>query len=250
MEEVPLLEARHVTKAYGGLLAANDLSVVIRAGEVLGLVGHNGAGKSTFVGCISGAIKPDAGEIFVDGIKVNIGRPSDALGLGIEVMYQNLALAENLGAAANIFLGREMRRWFGRNDRAMKDEALRVLKQLSTTITDVTEAVRNLSGGQRQLIAMARVLYFHAKVLIMDEPTAALGPEESRTLKGAISRLKAAGVGIMLISHDMEEVFEMTDRVMVLHNGKEVGTCNTLETTQDELLSMIILGKAPAGRIS
>lgn len=245
MPDVPLLQVDHLSKSYGGLLAVDDVSFQVNRGEVLALLGHNGAGKSTVVGILSGAVTPDHARIRINGELRTISSPHAARNLGIETIYQKLGLADNLSAAGNVFLGREIRRWrFFRDDRRMNEAALDVLKRLSSTFVTVDKPALDLSGGQRQLIAIARALHFQAKILIMDEPTAALGPKESGVLRESVANLKAEGVGLILVSHDMHEVFELADRVVVMSNGGVVGTRSTRESTKEEILEMIILGQA------
>lgn len=242
----PLVEMRGISKAFGGVHAAQDVSIDLRPGEVMGLLGHNGAGKSTLIKILSGALTADRGEIWVDGERAVIRTPKDAKGYGIETIYQALALADNLSAAANIFLGRELTGPFGAlDDDAMESETRKLLNRLDLKIGSLREPVRNLSGGQRQAIAIGRAVLFNARVLIMDEPTAALGPQETQKVGALIQQLKREGLGIFLISHDIHDVFGLADRLSVMHNGRLVGTYPTHEVTQDEVLEMIILGQPP-----
>lgn len=235
---------RHISKSFGGVHAVRDVSIDLYPGEVLGLLGHNGAGKSTLIKILSGAYTADEGEILVGGQPVTIRNPRDAKAHGVETIYQALALADNLTAPANIFLGRELTGPLGTvDDDAMESETRKILNRLELKIGSLRETVRNLSGGQRQAIAIGRAVYFNAKVLIMDEPTAALGPQETQKVAGLIEQLKREGIGIFLISHDIHDVFDLADRVSVMHNGRLVGTHATEDVTQDEVLSMIILGK-------
>lgn len=235
---------RHIAKSFGGVHAVQDVSLDLYPGEVVGLLGHNGAGKSTLIKILSGAYTADRGEIWVNGRPVTIRTPKDAKSYGIETIYQALALADNLTAPANIFLGRELTGPFGAvDDDAMEGETRKILNRLDLKIGSLRDPVRNLSGGQRQAIAIGRAVYFNAKVLIMDEPTAALGPQETRKVAALIEQLKEAGLGILLISHDVHDVFDLADRISVMHNGRLVGTHRTQAVTQDEVLGMIILGK-------
>ncbi len=243
---VPLVEMRSTYKAFGGVHAVEDVTVDLFPGEVVGLVGHNGAGKSTLIKILSGVFAADSGQIFIDGQEVAIRNPRDARRYGIETIYQNLALADNLDAPANIFLGREIMRGFALNEDAMEAESRKVLARLRITVPSLRESVITLSGGQRQAVAIGRALYFNARILIMDEPTAALGPAEARQVGELIKQLKSAGVGIFLISHDIHDVFEYADRVSVLKNGRLVGTVRTAEVTKDDVLTMIIAGALPA----
>jgi D-xylose transport system ATP-binding protein len=244
----PLVEMRDISIAFGGIKAVDGVSVTLHPGEVVGLLGHNGAGKSTLIKILSGAYRADSGEIFVRGERVDIGSPRDAKACGIETIYQTLALADNVDAAANVFLGREIVNRFGvLDDGAMEAETRKVMKRLNPHFVRFKEPVRALSGGQRQSVAIARAIYFDAKILIMDEPTAALGPQETKQVGDLIRQLKAQGIGIFLISHDIHDVFELTDRVAVMKNGRLVGEANVADVTKDEVLGMIILGKCPPG---
>lgn len=240
----PLVEMIDVSVAFGGVQAVDGVSLELHPGEVVGLLGHNGAGKSTLIKILSGVQRRDSGEIRVNGIPATVADPKDAKDLGIETIYQDLALAENLDAVANLFLGREIRRFgfFHRRPR-MRAAAREVLAQINPRFVNVTQPVRDLSGGQRQSIAIARAVYFNARVLVMDEPTAALGPSETKLFKELILRLKSQGVGIILISHDIHDVFDLADRLVVMTDGHVVGRLTTADTTKQEVLSLIILGK-------
>ena len=246
MSGTPIVEMRNVYKAFGGVHAVEDVSVSVAAGEVLGIVGHNGAGKSTLIKILSGAHPMDRGEIRIDGRKASIHDPRDARAYGIETLYQNLALADNLDAAANLFLGREITTRFGRLDNdAMARATRRVIARINPDFVALKQQVRHLSGGQRQSIAIARALYFNAKVLIMDEPTAALGHRESAMFKELVLRLKSEGIAMFMISHDLHDVFDISDRIFVMAGGREVGTRRSSRVTKDQVLGMIILGKLP-----
>jgi D-xylose transport system ATP-binding protein len=243
----PLVEMKDISIAFGGIKAVDRVSVELYPGEVVGLLGHNGAGKSTLIKILSGAYRADSGEILVRGETVDIGTPRDAKRLGIETIYQTLALADNVDAAANIFLGRELLTGWGTlDDGRMEAETRTVMNRLNPHFVRFKEPVKALSGGQRQSVAIARAIYFDARILIMDEPTAALGPAETKQVGDLIQQLKAQGIGIFLISHDMHDVFDLADRIAVMKNGKLVGTALTRHVTQDEVLGMIILGKCPA----
>ncbi len=243
MNGPPLVELRGLVKRFGGVRAVDDVSLHLCAGEVLGVLGHNGAGKSTLMKMLSGALPCDDGEILVDGERVEIRSPRDARRYGIEAIYQALALADNLGAAANLFLGRELLTAFRTlDDHAMESAARDVIRRLSPHFEDLRTPVKHLSGGQRQMVAVARAIHFNARILIMDEPTAALGPEESARVAELIERLKGEGLGIFLVSHDLHDVFEFSDRLAVLKNGKLVGVRNTREVTREQILEMIIAG--------
>ena len=246
----PLLEMRNISIAFGGLKAVDDVTVDLNAGEVVGLLGHNGAGKSTLIKILSGAYRADAGEIYVNGERAEIATPRDAKRYGIETIYQTLALADNIDAAANVFLGREVMTPFGTlDDATMESETRRVMARLNPHFRRFKEPVKALSGGQRQSVAIARAIYFNARVLIMDEPTAALGPAETRQVADLVLQLKREGIGIFLISHDIHDVFDLADRVSVMKNGRLVGSAKVSEVTKDEVLGMIILGKCPPGAV-
>lgn len=243
-----LVEMRDVSIAFGGIKAVDRVSVDLDEGEVVALLGHNGAGKSTLIKILSGAYRADSGEIRVRGETVDIASPRDAKRYGIETIYQTLALADNVDAAANVFLGRERTtRWGTLDDATMEAETRKVMARLNPHFRRFTEPVRALSGGQRQSVAIARAIYFDARVLIMDEPTAALGPAETRQVGELVGELKRQGIGIFLISHDIHDVFDLADRVAVMKNGKLVGTARVGDVTKDEVLGMIILGKCPPG---
>ncbi len=249
MAEAPLVELRGISKSFGGIKAVEDVSLRLYRGEVLALLGHNGAGKSTLMKMLAGAYPIDAGEVLVDNQVASIRTPADAQRLGIECIYQTLALADNLDAVANLFLGRELLTpWRTLDDHRMDAQARRIFARLNKNFTQVRTPVRRLSGGQRQVVAISRAIYFNARVLIMDEPTAALGPEETAMVAGLIQQLKADGVGIFLITHDMPDVFALSDRLAVMKNGRLVGTYDTPSVTEDEVLGMIIAGKQPEGK--
>ncbi len=243
-EAAPLVQMEGIDKSFGGLRALAGVSVNLFPGEVVGIVGHNGAGKSTLIKILSGALRRDSGEIRIEGAVADINNPRDARALGIETIYQTLALADNLDASANIFLGRELlTKARTLNEEAMASEIQGVLERLQIKIPSIREPVINLSGGQRQAVAIGRAIYFNAKILIMDEPTAALGPQETRMVGDLIKRLKSEGIGIFLISHDIHDVFDLSDRITVLNGGKVVDTVRTQDVTKDQVLGMIILGK-------
>ncbi|WP_139802363.1 ATP-binding cassette domain-containing protein [Aurantimonas sp. 22II-16-19i] len=244
----PLIDMREISIAFGGIHAVDQASIDLFPGEVVALLGHNGAGKSTLIKILSGAYKRDSGEIFVRGEKAAIANPRDAKAYGIETIYQTLALADNVDAAANLFLGREiLTAWGTLDDAAMEAEARKVMGRLNPNFRRFKEPVKALSGGQRQSVAIARAILFNAKILIMDEPTAALGPQETAQVAELIKELKKEDIGIFLISHDIHDVFDLSDRVVVMKNGQVVGTARTEDVTKDEVLGMIILGKCPAG---
>ena len=242
----PLVEMRDIYVSFGGVHAVDGVTVDLHAGEVVGLVGGNGAGKSTLIRALSGAHSADSGEILIDGQPVSIGNPRDAKALGIETIYQTLALADNVDAAANVFLGRELRSRLGSlDDSAMESATRKVMGRLNPRFKNFKTSVKSLSGGQRQSVAIARAIHFNARVLIMDEPTAALGPAETAQVRELVAQLKTEGIGIFLISHDIHDVFDLADRISVMLQGKLVGTVDKNTVTKDEVLAMIIMGKQP-----
>ncbi|HEX4410924.1 MAG TPA: ATP-binding cassette domain-containing protein [Xanthobacteraceae bacterium] len=246
----PLIAMREISRSFGGVRAVDDVSLELHAGEVLALVGHNGAGKSTLIKILSGALPRDSGSIEVRGAEATVGNPRDARALGIETIYQMLALADNLDTATNLFLGRELRTaWGTLDDIAMEAQAREVIGRLNPHFQRFKDPVRALSGGQRQSVAIARAILFNAQILIMDEPTAALGPQETAQVGELIRTLKARGLGIVLISHDIHDVFDLADRICVMKNGRVVGTACVADVTQDEVLGMIILGKCPPAAV-
>ncbi|HLX33850.1 MAG TPA: ATP-binding cassette domain-containing protein [Candidatus Limnocylindrales bacterium] len=243
---VPIVQMRDIGVAFGGVKAVDGVSIDLRAGEVVGLVGGNGAGKSTLMRALSGAHKADSGEILLDGKPVPIANPRDAKAVGIETIYQNLALADNINAPGNLFLGRELTTGVGSLDDSSMEQATRkVMGRLNPNFTRFRAPVRNLSGGQRQSVAIARAVHFNARILIMDEPTAALGPAETAQVRDLIRELKKEGLGIFLVSHDIHDVFDLSERISVMYHGRLVGTVNKDEVTPDDVLGMIILGKPP-----
>lgn len=242
----PLVELRDISIAFGGIKAVDHVSVDLFPGEVVGLLGHNGAGKSTLIKCLSGAYRKDAGQILIDGHEVEIANPRDARSHNIETIYQTLALADNLDASANLFLGRELTTPLGFVDDArMEAETRKILGRLNPNFQKFKAPVSALSGGQRQSVAIARAVYFNARVLIMDEPTAALGPQETRMVADLIDELRRQGLGIFLIDHDVHAVKALCDRAAVMKNGQLVGVVKVDEVTEDDILAMIILGKKP-----
>jgi len=246
MTRVPLVETRDIRVAFGGVHAVDGVSVDLCPGEVVALVGGNGAGKTTLIKTLSGAHRADSGEIYIGGDRAQIDTPRDAKHYAIETIYQTLALAENIDAPANMFLGRELTTRFGTlDDNAMEDAARKVMGRLNPKFRNFKVPVKSLSGGQRQSVAIARAVHFNARILIMDEPTAALGPAETAQVAELIKQLKAEGIGIFLISHDIHDVFDLADRISVMLQGKLVGTVNKTDVTMDEVLAMIIVGKLP-----
>jgi D-xylose transport system ATP-binding protein len=247
IQRTPLVEMNNIRVAFGGVHAVDDVSVDLFPGEVVALVGGNGAGKTTLIKTLSGAHKADSGHIRIDGEDVTIDNPRDAKALGIETIYQTLALAENIDAPGNMFLGRELKtRWGTLDDSAMESETRKVMARLNPKFTNLKVPVASLSGGQRQSVAIAKAVYYNARIIIMDEPTAALGPAETTQVGELIKQLKSEGIGIFLISHDIHDVFDLADRISVVLQGKLVGTVNKDDVTMDDVLGMIIIGKLPS----
>jgi D-xylose transport system ATP-binding protein len=240
-----LLELRGVYKRFGAVTALNGVDFHAEAGEVMALVGDNGAGKSTLTKCVAGIYTADGGEILWDGSPVSITGPKDSARLGIEVVYQDLALCDNLDVVQNMYLGRELRSTFRRLDEAkMEERALGVLKDLSvTTISSLRQQVAGLSGGQRQSVAVAKAVLWNSKLVILDEPTAALGVAQTRQVLDLVRRLAENGLGVILISHNMSDVFEVADRITVLRLGQTVAEFEKDKTNQREVVEAITAGK-------
>lgn len=249
-KQTALIDMENISIAFGGIRAVDGASIDLFPGEVVALLGHNGAGKSTLIKILSGAYKRDSGTIKVSGEEATINNPRDAKAYGIETIYQTLALADNVDTAANLYLGRElMTPWGTLDDVAMEYSAREVMGRLNPRFQRFKDPVKALSGGQRQSVAIARAILFNARILIMDEPTAALGPQETAQVGELIKQLKSEGIGIFLISHDIHDVFHLADRVAVMKNGQVVGTAKVGDVNEDEVLGMIILGKCPPGAI-
>jgi ABC-type sugar transport system ATPase subunit len=242
----PILEARGLSKRFGGHQALFNVSFQLFPGEVLALAGDNGAGKSTLIKCISGAHLPNDGQIFMDGLQVHITNPQESRAAGIETIYQDLALAENLDVGANVFLGREpMTKAFGIfpmiDRKKMRSASAKVLDVLEIH-TRLDKPVGDLSGGQKQAVAIGRAIHWKARVLIMDEPTAALGVPEQRKVVELIHRLKSQGVSIIFISHNLIDIFAVADRIMVLRRGELAGERNAKDTNGDEIVKLMVGG--------
>ena len=235
MSDNPLLETRGLTKRFGAVQALNGVNFHAHAGQVMALVGDNGAGKSTLIKCIAGIYTIDSGEILWEGEQVSISGPKDSARLGIEVVYQDLALADNLDVVENMYLGREMLSSFRRLDEAkMEQQALATLSDLSvTTIQSVRQPVATLSGGQRQSVAVAKAVLWNSKLVILDEPTAALGVAQTRQVLDLVRRLAEQGLGVVLISHNLSDIFEVADYITVLRLGQTVGEYKTSDTTSE-----------------
>jgi D-xylose transport system ATP-binding protein len=243
--DMPALRLRHISKAFGAVQALQDVDFEVYTGEVVGLVGDNGAGKSTLIKTISGAYIPDSGEIEVEGQRVTITRPQDATRLGIETVYQDLALCDNLDVVGNLFLGREERTTIiPRLVRPLRETDMErrtrdVLKTLDVKIPSVRVPVAALSGGQRQSIAVAKTILRNAKVVQLDEPTAALGVAQTRQVLNLIRRLREQGLAVIVISHNLADVFSVVDRVIVMRLGRRVATFDVRATTPEQVIAAI-----------
>ena len=246
MKNSPIMEVRELSKRFGGVHALEKVSLDLYPGEVLALAGDNGAGKSTLIKTISGVHKPDEGTISYDSKQVTFDNPQQARDHGIETIYQDLALADNLDAGANVFLGREvMKRVLGLavvDRKRMRNEAADTLKVLDIRIDRLDLPLRSMSGGQRQAVAIGRAIHWKAKVLIMDEPTAALGVPEQRKVKALTRSLKQSGVGVIFISHNLVDIFEVCDRIVVLRRGIVAGERLISNTNPDEIVRLMVGG--------
>ncbi|MGY5810734.1 ATP-binding cassette domain-containing protein [Rhizobium sp. LEGMi198b] len=243
----PLLEVRNLSRYFGAVQALDNCSMVVHPGEVVALAGDNGAGKTTMIKTISGVYPPTAGEILIQGKPVTFSSPQDAREKGIETIYQDLALADNLTIGSNIFLGREpMKKLFGFlpviDRKAMAEAARATMAQLDFHVKRLDAPVSNFSGGQRQAVAIGRAVYWNARILIMDEPTAALGVPEQRKVVALIKSLKAQGRGVIFISHNLQDIFAVSDRIVVLRRGIVAGERKISETTHEEVVKLMIGG--------
>jgi len=243
----PLLEVKNLTRHFGAVKALDNCSMSIHAGEVVALAGDNGAGKTTMIKAISGVYPPTSGQILIERKPVVFSSPQEARERGIETIYQDLALADNLSIGANIFLGREpMCRKFGflpvLDRKAMAQAAAKTMADLDFHVKRLDAPVSNFSGGQRQAVAIGRAVYWNAKILIMDEPTAALGVPEQRKVIALIHSLKAQGRGVVFISHNLQDIFAVADRIVVLRRGVVAGTRRIDETDHDEIVKLMIGG--------
>ncbi len=244
MAQEPLLELKGVTKTFGAVNALTEVDFAVRPGEVMALVGDNGAGKSTLIKCIAGIHPIDAGTMTFDGKPIAIHGPKDAADLGIEVVYQDLALCDNLDVVQNMYLGREALSSFGRLDETtMERTARETLAGLAvTTIRSVRQPVASLSGGQRQSVAVAKAVMWNSKLVILDEPTAALGVAQTRQVLDLVKRLGQKGLAVVLISHNLHDIFEVADRITVLRLGRSITEVSVKETTQQQVVQLITAG--------
>jgi D-xylose transport system ATP-binding protein len=243
----PTLELRGISKSFGSVQALQDVDFEVRDGEVMALVGDNGAGKSTLIKCVAGIYSIDDGEIYFEGNRVTIHGPKDAAKLGIEVVYQDLALCDNLDVVQNMYLGREERDLLFRlKEAAMEQRTSETLSSLAvTTIRSVRQPVATLSGGQRQSVAVARAVMWNNRVVFLDEPTAALGVAQTRQVLALVRRLAEQGLAVAFVSHNLVDIFEVADRIAVLRLGRNVGVYEKAKTNQQEIVQAITAGRAP-----
>jgi len=244
MSDTPLLQIRDLSKSFGSVQALTEVDFEVEPGEVMALVGDNGAGKSTLVKCIAGTHSADSGQVLFQGKEVQIHSPKDAAKLGIEVVYQDLALCDNLDVVQNMYLGREAQRFQILNEATMEQHTYTTLKSLAvTTIKSIRQPVATLSGGQRQSVAVARAVMWNSKLVILDEPTAALGVAQTEQVLALVRRLGEQGLGVILISHNLHDVFETADRITVLRLGRNVGIFERRTTTQQAVVEAITAGQ-------
>jgi D-xylose transport system ATP-binding protein len=243
VSETPILQLRGISKSFGSVQALADVDFEVRHGEVMALVGDNGAGKSTLIKCVAGIHSPDSGEILFDGKPVHISSPKDAAKLGIEIVYQDLALCDNLDVVQNMYLGREVNRWQILNEAAMEHTTAATLKSLAvTTISSIRQPVATLSGGQRQSVAVAKAVQWNSKLVILDEPTAALGVAQTEQVLALVRRLGEQGLSVVIISHNLHDIYETADRITVLRLGRNVGIFDRRTTTQQTVVEAITAG--------
>jgi D-xylose transport system ATP-binding protein len=244
VDETPLLQLRRITKSFGSVQALTDVDFEVRHGEVMALVGDNGAGKSTLIKCVAGVQAADSGQILFEGEEVHIHGPKDSAKLGIEVVYQDLALADNLDVVQNMYLGREEHDWLQRlKEPIMEQKTAETLKSLAvTTINSIRQPVASLSGGQRQSVAVAKAVQWNSKLVILDEPTAALGVAQTEQVLALVRRLAEQGLAVVIISHNLHDIFETASRITVLRLGRTVGVFERDKTTQQEVVEAITAG--------
>jgi ABC-type sugar transport system ATPase subunit len=248
MKTTPALSLRKIHKSFGGIVAVEDLNLDVKRGEIVALVGDNGAGKSTVVKIIAGMHQPNSGEIRLAGEPVHFSDPSQSQAKGVQVVYQDLALAESQPVYMNLFLGREKTNgWFGKLDRAgMIAETEELMSKLSVRISSAKSTIHKLSGGQRQAVAIARATHWATNLVLMDEPTAALGVMETAKVEDIIAGLRARNLAILVVSHSLDQVFRLSDHICVLRRGKQIGVRQTKETDNNEIVSMITGLRAPS----
>jgi ABC-type sugar transport system ATPase subunit len=248
MNTTPALSLRNIHKSFDGIVAVEDLSLDVKRGEIVALVGDNGAGKSTVVKIIAGMHQPNSGEIRLAGEPVHFSDPSQSQAKGVQVVYQDLALAESQPVYMNLFLGREKTNgWFGKLDRAgMIAETKELMSKLSVRISSAKSTIHKLSGGQRQAVAIARATHWATNLVLMDEPTAALGVMETAKVEDIIAGLRARNLAILVVSHSLDQVFRLSDHICVLRRGKQIGVRQTKETDNNEIVSMITGLRAPS----
>jgi D-xylose transport system ATP-binding protein len=235
----PILQLEHINKRFGAVQALSDVEFEVYPGEVVSLVGDNGAGKSTLVKIIAGTYQPDSGKYIFDGREVHITNPREASDLGIQTVYQDLALCDNLDVVANMYLGREEMRNGALDEIDMERNALRFMRELHVRIPSIRSLIGTMSGGQRQSVAVARAVMWNSKVVLLDEPTAALGVEQTQQVKELIVRLRENGLGVLVISHNLADVFDVSDRIIVLRLGRRVATFDTHSANQEQVVGAI-----------
>jgi D-xylose transport system ATP-binding protein len=249
---LPFVAMRRISKTFGAVRALRRVDFEVAHGEVVGLVGDNAAGKSTLIKILAGAVPMDEGSIAFEGREVRLRGPRDAKVLGIETVYQDLALADNLDVPSNIFMGRELMRPGGRGPfldlRRMEREARALLARLKINVPEVRLPVRAMSGGQRQCVAIARTVYFNARVVILDEPTAALGVQETEKVHALVREMRSQGLAVLLVSHNLRHVLDLCDRITVLKNGRLVGSRHASQTDSEDVLRMIVSGDGATPR--
>jgi ABC-type sugar transport system ATPase subunit len=247
--QTPLLELRRITKRFGAVRALTEVDLVVPAGQVTALVGDNGAGKSVLIKCIAGIHQPDGGQIYWEGRPVHIRTPRDAAALGIEAVYQDLALCDNLDIVQNMFLGRERTRYALLDEEGMELSARETLSSLSvTTVRSIRQPVASLSGGQRQAVAIARAVLWNSRLVIMDEPTAALGVAQTRMVLDLVRRLADRGLAVIMISHNLNDIFEVADRVAILHLGHMVASGPISEFDRETIVDYMAFGRSDRPR--
>ncbi|MBN0046458.1 sugar ABC transporter ATP-binding protein [Streptomyces actuosus] len=245
MTATPILELRGIDKSFGSVRVLHDVSFTVHPGEVTALVGDNGAGKSTLVKCIGGIHPIDGGEYWCEGRQVQVHSPRDAAALGVEIVYQDLALCDNLDIVQNMFLGRERRRGLVLDDATMEEMAAKTLEGLSVrTVKSIRQQVSSLSGGQRQTVAIAKAVLWNSKVVILDEPTAALGVAQTAQVLELVRRLADNGLAVVLISHNMNDVFAVSDRIAALYLGRMAAQVSTSDVTHSQVVELITSGRS------